>query len=201
MGNGRRSDRELNGLRGPVKTCSERSIYAPETFPKDLAPKVTEHNKTSDGFMVSALSVCTVEYDRDGKTLTIHRANPDGSALSTTYTYDADGRLLKIADDRSGRPTKTIYSCDETNSGVNTAGFQHQEQYDEQGCKTTILSVPPTPPGTAVCYVSSSPLSCLPEYAAIQARGRVPNSGGSITTIHNQRGQATEAQVHDLERR
>ena len=75
------TDREKAGLRGPVKTCVEEIVQSTGTI--SLA----------------------FEYAVDGRLLTSHQTNPDGSQWITTYTYESDGRLTEIVSGKVGDPT------------------------------------------------------------------------------------------------
>lgn len=71
MGNGRLSDREQAGLRGPVKTCS------------DFNEDETE-------------SMCDAEYSVDGRLLVWRGRIDGGSRVERVYSYDGAGRVIGI---------------------------------------------------------------------------------------------------------
>jgi hypothetical protein len=65
------SDRERDGLRGPVRSCTEERTF-------DFGKAVT-----------------TTEYDPDGRILSQRTVNADGSESVHTKSYDTEGRLLR----------------------------------------------------------------------------------------------------------
>jgi hypothetical protein len=71
MGNNRKSDRERDGLRGPVKTCAEF-----------LGDEVE--------------SMCEAEYGRDGRLLVWRGRISGGTRVERIYSYDGTGRLIDI---------------------------------------------------------------------------------------------------------
>src|SRR5215469_6225772 len=77
------SDRDKAELRGPVKT-----VLSEQTFPG------------TDGqqFLMST----TTEYAPDGRILEQRTKNTDGSEWVVSYTYDANGRLLKTVTGNAG---------------------------------------------------------------------------------------------------
>lgn len=78
------SDREKVGLRGPVRTCIEETIYPGAT--------------NSDGTQIPERKFWyTTEHDVDGRVMVIRNLNSDGSEWVTRYTYDASGPLAPIA--------------------------------------------------------------------------------------------------------
>ena len=95
------TDREKAGLRGPVKTCVEETTYPP------------------------GKRLTTTEYGLDGRLLTTHASNPDGSEWVTTQTYDAEGRLL----------TKRFVSASFSDEVINRS-------YDAAGLKTRWAILP-----------------------------------------------------------
>jgi hypothetical protein len=70
------SDRDKAGLRGPVKTVLNEQTFS-----------------GADGQQF--LTSTTTEYASDGRILEVRIGNSDGSIWVTSYTYYADGRLLK----------------------------------------------------------------------------------------------------------
>jgi hypothetical protein len=83
------SEREQNGLRGPVKSCMEES-----THPAWIS---------SDGTLIPEnRSTQKAEYDEQGRTLETIYHNPDGSQWVRKYSYDSTGKLLKISQGSRG---------------------------------------------------------------------------------------------------
>lgn len=74
------SDREKAGLRGPVRTCREETIYPSGEF------------------------LTTTEYSLDGKLLTTRTVQSDGSEWVTSQTYGPEGRLAKTVSGKLGEP-------------------------------------------------------------------------------------------------
>jgi YD repeat-containing protein len=48
------------------------------------------------------LLTAVTEYTTDGRILRKRMENPDGSQWQTTYTYDSEGRLLKVSSGEAG---------------------------------------------------------------------------------------------------
>jgi hypothetical protein len=71
MGNGRLSDRERIGLRGPVKSCSD--------FNEDEAESMSD-----------------AEYSVDGRLLVWRGRISDGSRVERVFSYDGTGKLIGI---------------------------------------------------------------------------------------------------------
>lgn len=171
------SDRERAGLRGPVRTCREETVYP------------------------GGKSFTTTEYSLDGKLLTTRTSQSDGSEWVTSQTYDADGRLAKIVSGKLGDPgTERLYSYDETGRLLSITnspekGNRTDFRYDEQGRKTTTQSFDPkTLQSNQNTLFGGSPWD-----AALAGFG--VSGGASATTIYDGNDQPTELQILDAEGR
>ena len=170
------SDRDKEGLRGPVKT-----VLNERTFPG------------ADGQQF--LTSTTTEYAPDGRILELRIGNSDGSIWVTSYTYYADGRLLKTVSGKAGSvvDSQTTYLYDDARrlirveSGDNDRVTYH---YDEKGRKSIIES-----------YGSKSlpPNSAYAPHWEGTELGFAPYPGGTLTTSYNEQGVATGAELRDAD--
>jgi YD repeat-containing protein len=120
------SDREEAGLRGPVRTCVQETIFP---------------NRES-------VLTTTTEYSLDGKLLAVRFGNPDGSGWVTTHTYNAEGRLAKTTSGKSGESgVETLYAYDDAGRSLSIKNSQNGDRtdfhYDEQGAKRAIQRFDP----------------------------------------------------------
>ena len=168
------SDRDKAGLRGPVKTVLEEDTLS-------LA-----HGQQ--------LLTTTTKYTPDGRILEEGAKNPDGSEWVTSYTYYADGRLLKTVSGKVGSAadSQTTYLYDDARRLVGVESGDNVKlsyQYDEKGRKSAIESYDskPLPPNRAYARWEGTEL------------GFAPSPGGKITTMYNEQGVATGAQFYDAE--
>jgi hypothetical protein len=150
------SDREKAGLRGPVAACFEE---------QDL----NDAGKYS----------CTTEYSLDGKHVASRSIHPVGGESVSTFTYDDDGRLIKITGGPPNGPsTESLYTYsvqhDEQNRKIVTKGFDPETLQRAQGAM--------------VCGSLWD--------AAVWSGVGVP-VGGTLTLIHNNEDQPIEAQMRD----
>ena len=176
------SDRQQRGLRGPVKSCTEKSTH----------PGMTD----ADGKTYpEGQSEYTTEYDVDGRILAMRSRNSDGSQWLRIYTYDASGHLLKITAGVEGRAaTQTTYTYDQQGRLQNINDDARRDSpvvfhYDERGRKTKIEI------SRSADYRPNTAVGGSPFHAA----DRAPNlpGGGSATTIYDEHDRATEVQVRD----
>jgi YD repeat-containing protein len=168
------TDRGKAGLRGPVETVLNEQTFS-----------------GADGQQL--LMSTTTEYAPDGRILEQRTRNPDGSIWVMSYTYYADGRLLKTVSGKVGSAadSQTSYLYDderrlvEVESGDNV---KMSYQYDEKGRKSVTESYDskPLPPNTA--YAAHWEGTDL---------GFAPSPGGTLTTSYNEQGVATGADFHD----
>ena len=171
------SDRARWSLRGPVKSCTEESIF--------------KHMNEGE-----VRSEYTTEYDDDGR-ITLRRSRTtDGFYWATRYEYAATGQLLRTASGVEGKAvTETHYSYDQQGrlQSVTTDGKPETPvsfRYDERGAKKTKIEV-----------------SCAEDYrpntatggSPFEATDHAPNlpGGGSATTIYDEHDRPTEVRVRD----
>jgi len=169
-----KTDRERFGLRGPVKSYTEDTVL----------------------FEGGILSTYT-EFRPDGKMRVSRSRNPDGSEWVTTNTYDADGRLTKIVSGKSGDPpAQMFYNYDDQGRLVSVTSSDNKNRteyhYDEQGRKTEVRTFAPKPPQQGQAGFSGS------AWDSAATGFDVPN-GGSVVTLYDENGRATELQVRDAE--
>jgi len=111
------SDRERDGLRGPVKEC----IYAGERTQYDMEGRSLSW-RTTRGSGTEYSKSWT--YDGAGRLQKLTLGNSNGSSSEHVYSYDESGRLQSI---------------------TQSTGSQTAFQYDEQGLKTSVRAVAPQP--------------------------------------------------------
>ncbi|MGD1024910.1 MAG: hypothetical protein ABR880_19155 [Candidatus Sulfotelmatobacter sp.] len=170
------SDREEAGLRGPVRTCVQETIFP---------------NRES-------VLTTTTEYSLDGKLLAVRFGNPDGSGWVTTHTYNAEGRLAKTTSGKSGESgVETLYAYDDAGRSLSIKNSQNGDRtdfhYDEQGAKRAIQRFDPK----TLQRAQNSAYGGSAWNAAFAGFG-VP-VGGSVTTIYDENDRPVEAQIRDAE--
>ena len=171
------TDREKAGLRGPVRTRVEETIYPGGKF------------------------LTTTEYSLDGRLLATRASNSDGSAWVTSQTYDAVGRLVKTASGSSGeRAAEILYTYDEGGRlkeirDADGKGNRTSYRYDQQGHKTEIKRFAPE-----VIERNRGGITTESLWDAAQMGIGVP-TGGSVTTLYNDRDLPIEEQILDSEGR
>jgi YD repeat-containing protein len=102
------SDRQRDGLRGPVKSYSEESI---STYSTENPVTVQTFEK--------------VMYSADGRVLERRRIWQEKTEWVTTYSYDSQNRLISESTGREGQPaTIQPYNYDEKGRRVKTVQFQ-----------------------------------------------------------------------------
>lgn len=170
------SDRDKAGLRGPVKTeVNEQTVSGADG----------QHFLTST----------TTEYAPDGRMLELRVGNSDRSIWVTSYTYSADGRLLKTVSGKAGSAadSQTTYLYDDARRLVGVESGDNDKatyKYDENGRKSIIESYGSRslPPNTAYA----------PHWEGTDL-GFAPYPGGTLTTSYNEQGVATGAELRDAE--
>ena len=176
MESARMTDREKAGLRGPVSTCVEETIFS-----------------------CGDQSLTATEYGPDGRLLATRIRNSDGSEWLTTHTYHADGRLARIVSGKLGEPgIESLYSYDEAGRLLTiTKNNENRDridfQYDERGRKTTIQFSP------RVQESYAGGVGCVGNLWRAAEAGRGIPSGGSVTTIHDEHDQPSELQIREAE--
>ncbi len=179
------SDRDRNGLHGPVRSCTEESTHPGTTDSEGRTyPQVRFKSMT--------------EYDAAGRIKATGNLNSDGSEWTTHYTYDASGRLLKIASGVKGQAmTETTYSYDHQGTLQSIRSGERPEhqitfRYDEHGRKTKVQS------SRAADYRPDVASGGSPFDALDMAPPNLPG-GGSTTTIYDEHDRATRVEVRDAE--
>lgn len=170
------SDRDKAGLRGPVKTVLNEHIFS-----------------GADGQQF--LTSTTTEYAPDGRILEQRIGNSDGSIWITSYTYYADGHLLKTVSGKVGSAadSQTTYLYDDARRLVGVESGDNGRmsyQYDEKGRKSVIESYDSKPLPLNKAYA--------PHWEGTDL-GFAPYPGGSLTTSYNGQGVATGAELHDAD--
>ena len=170
------SDRDKARLRGPVKTVLNEQTFS---------------GADAQQFLTST----TTEYAPDGRILELRIGNSDGSTWVTSYTYHADGRLLKTVSGKAGSPadSQTTYLYDDARRLIRVESGDNGKvsyQYDEKGRKSIIESYGSRslPPNTAYA----------PHWEGTDL-GFAPYPGGTLTTTYNEQGVATGAELHDAD--
>ena len=170
------TDRDKAGLRGPVKT-----VLNSQTF------------SGADGQQF--LTSTTTEYAPDGRILEQRIGDSDGSIWVTSYTYYADGRLLKTVSGKAGSAadSQTTYLYDDASRLVGVKSGDNVKmsyRYEEKGRKSLIESydAKPLPPNTAYA----------PHWEGTEL-GFAPYPGGTLTTSYNEQGVATGAELRNPE--
>jgi YD repeat-containing protein len=168
------TDREKAGLRGPVKTCVEEIVQSTT-------------DTTSLAF----------EYAVDGRLLTCLQTIPDGSQWITTYTYDSDGRLTEIVSGKVGDPTTaSLHTFNEGPGRAPAAGadgkvIQTNYLQDEQGRKKAVKTFSPQ-----VLEQYRDGVSTDSFWTGAENGIGVP-TGGSVTTVYDERGLPIERRMLD----
>lgn len=180
------SERERDGLRGPVRSVEEETTY--------LAQKLDDGSQSSE-----RKSWKITEYDRDGRIVAIRSRGPSpGAEWVRRSAYSPAGLLLSVTFGEEGKAAnEMVYRYDDqgrlqsiTDSG--RPGHPVVFRYDADGKKTRIATVPPAayPPGTAV-GISSEALFAAPELAPL-----LPEGGPAIT-LYDEQDRPTEVQLYD----
>jgi hypothetical protein len=178
------SDREQHGLRGPIKTCVEESTRAALVTP--------------DGIQIPELnSSYTTEFSNDGRVIETRMRNSDGSEWVSRMLYDSSGNFLKHECGNVGESTtESVYTYDNqgrllkvTNSAKpdNPVSFH----YDDRGRKTKLeVSLP-----------EDYRPNCADARSPFAAADSAPNldGGGSATTFYDDQDRPTEVHVRDAQ--
>jgi YD repeat-containing protein len=177
------SDRDRNGLRGPVRSCTEESTH----------PGTTD----SEGRTYSQVRFKSMtEYDAAGRVKATGNLNSDGSEWTTHYNYDASGRLLKIASGVEGQVmTEITYSYDHQGRLQSIRSDERPENpitflYDELGRKNKTQTSRPED------YRPNVAMGGSPFEVADREAPNLPG-GGSATTVYDERDRPIEVQVRD----
>ena len=177
------SHRDRDGVRGPVRSCTEESTH----------PGVTD----SEGRVQQVRTKSVTEYDTEGRVTARRYINPDGSEWTTHDTYDASGRLLKSASGMEGQEvTETVYSYDAQGKlqSIRTGARSESPttfSYDAHGRKTKVET------SRAADYRPNFATGGSP-FEALDTAPNLPG-GGSATTIYDEHDRAIRVEVRDAE--
>jgi YD repeat-containing protein len=166
------SDRERDGLRGPVRISLEEVG--------------SDFGKTRT----------TNEYDLDGRLLASKSTYSGGSEWENTRTYDAAGRLLRTSNKSDGSSSVQIYSYDERGRLLSTAdsnGSRTDFHYDSEGRKTEKQTIPPRPGEMKETAVG------LGAVAGAMEGGYGLYDGGTVTKRYDDHDLPIESKVLDSE--
>lgn len=175
------SERDLNELRGPVKSYVEETTHPPQPLGDDKqTPELKMWTRT--------------EYDVEGHAVLRGSHNPGGSEWVTRYAYDPSGKLLKEATGMEGAPAaETAYHYDDMGRLQSITNSRKPEspitfRYDAIGRKTKLQI--------------SLPEDYLPNVSSggfFESADRAPNlpGGGSATTIYDAYNRPIEVQTRD----
>jgi len=169
------SDREGDGLRGPVR----------------MSVVEVSHN--------FGKNVTTTEYDQDGRLLSMRSQNGDGSEWIRTCTYDAEGRLSRATYGRSDEPSnQMVYAYDDAGRVLSITnsenGFRTDFHYDSKGQKTETQIIPPRP-GDLHTAVG---LGAVAGSMAMES-GYGLFDGGTVTKRYDDHDLPIESQILDSE--
>jgi YD repeat-containing protein len=165
------SDRESAGLRGAVADCID---------------------ETKDA-QVNWTMVYETKYDADGRALERGYTNNDGSKGLETFTYDAEGHLLRTAWSGNAQGG-TIYNYDSQGrlTGITGQGdWTTTVEYDDQGRESRTVKSTLTGDGAS----SQARLGASVERENVDLFA-APPPGGWVTTAFNERNQAVESRVY-----
>ena len=129
------SEREKDGLHGPVEECTVETIHPPRN------PNLSAWR-----------AVTTTKYGPDGRVYQHGYTYDNGSKRVQYRTYDAEGRVLTEAWDGVGGPSETIYTYDVQGRLIGITGERGLNttfEYDDQSRKTRIIKSEPTAPSAA----------------------------------------------------
>jgi YD repeat-containing protein len=200
------SHRESSGLRGPVQTCTEETLYHATPFSPESSAK------------------SSTEYDPPGNEVRKRHWGQDGSESETIRVYDNAGRCVKFewrsANDKNtqtytyddaGRLTRETFSSSVSGPG-RTKSLEYS--YDASGKLVAIVNTLALGEGSQYSYDPQGRMSILqtfdPEYlrslrrtgfdfsplVAAQLGHGVPE-GGSVATLHDEHQRPTEVQIRD----
>jgi YD repeat-containing protein len=166
------SDREKARLRGPVEECTEEQRYGEGSWKM----------------------VYETKYGPDGRVLQRSYTNNDGTKGLYSFTYDAEGHLLRAAwtgQTRTGQTgsSDAIYNYDSEGRLTSITGqsdWTATFQYNDQGWKTRIvksnLSTGDLSTGVSIGLENTDLFA-------------VPPPGGWVTTSFNEREEAIESRI------
>lgn len=188
----RLSDRERNGLRGPVESVEEEVPY-----PGQISG---EGSQSPEGTMWTR-----TEYDADGRLLAVHThsTSPGGGVEGVEwvrqYFYSSAGLLLRVTSGEKGKPANEIVNHYDDQGRLQSTtdssrtGSSVVYRYDSDGRKTRIATIQPAAhsPGLGAVGFSVDALFETPEAAPI-----LPN-GGSAVTLYDAHDRPVEVRLLD----
>ena len=167
------SDREEDGLHGPVKRCTEHRTYHSQSSQPEQS---TTH---------------TTGYDPAGNLLLTTYSNPDGSHWNTRYTYDEQHRLISRSSGKGNETTfESTYSYDSSGrlTRIHSRPGDPEARYEyANGQKRKIEKPQPNLPPDAArswSWEGSSLSFGLPDE-------------GTITTLYDDRDRPITGEVRD----
>jgi YD repeat-containing protein len=171
------SDREKSGLHGLVEECTVEST--------------TPSGPGSSAWRM----VSTTKYDPDGRIYQTGYINNDGSKGMESFTYSAEGHLLRTVWDTNGKSSDTIYNYDPQDRLIavtSDADWSTSFEYDEQGRKTRIVK--------SKLKVSDNGNDQSRSGVDIESENVdlfvFPPAGGMVKTSYNERDQTYESLVY-----
>lgn len=176
------SQREQHGLRGLVKTCVEESTRA--AFVADDGRDFPE-----------LTSSYTTEFSEDGRVIATRMRDSGAVEWVSRTLYDPSGNILKEAWGNDGEPTtESVYSYDSQGRLLKIANSAKPEnpisfQYDDRGRKTKLQVARPED------YTPNTANAGTP-FSVADAAPNLPD-GGSATTFYDQHDRPTEVHVRD----
>jgi YD repeat-containing protein len=168
--NAAESDRENAGLKGPVQTCTEETIYPPRG-PADHAFRIADTNTYyADGNAYQHTDYNGTEsFTYDAQRRLLAEVWEGSDAREIIHTYDTQGRLISITGEHDPPRTTTF-------------------EYDDQGRKTRIVKSDLKVSPSSITYIHG------PYDADLSV---IPPDGGLVKTLFNRRDQAIESQIYD----
>lgn len=177
------TDREKQGLRGPVRECTQIDVYEP--------PQQDSSTDTSRQTQAKT----TMVFDPEGHLHSMSHTNPDGTEWETHFNYNESGTLVSTTSGPKGGPqTKVINEYDVSGRILKTMSSARDVPvatytYDEQGRKQK------TQTSSASDYKERLAYGGTPFSAADHA----PNlpGGGTTTTVYDDLDRPFEIEVRD----
>lgn len=182
-------DRANAGLRGPVSVC--RTVTT--VFVRGCADNQcnTEPKEQSHSWIF--------RYRPDGRIAHQHCQNSDGSEWTSTWTYDASGKLRGIENlDSKASVSRAVYQYDQAGRlqrviGIAADGAENTAETfrydDQQKRKTRHIYSTPERPGSIAYSIEGSD-------AAVSVPG-----AASMTTVYDRHDRPVETVFHDSQNR
>jgi YD repeat-containing protein len=138
--------------------------------------------------------VTEAKYDADGRVYQYSYTNNDGTKGLESFTYDADGHLLRTVWTGQAKPSDTIYSYDPQGRLASVRGqgdWTTTFEYDNQGRTTRIVKS--TLDAASAVHRPKAGVSIERENADLFV---APSPGGWVTTLFNERDQPIESRAY-----